>query len=198
MTSDTVDLWFGHGGAEPSGRWLRRVLAHYPDGGAPARVVAGAMGRPRLHPPSLLQLSLSHSGVLRLAGLTRLGRIGVDLERIRPLPRFATLAQRVCTASEQAWLASRPPRRAAAGFFRLWTRKEALLKGIGAGLTLQLSSVEVLEDRVRLDGGWWTLCDMAGLRGYRGCVAVELPRAGWSPRFRIRGRAAPALAILRS
>jgi 4'-phosphopantetheinyl transferase len=166
---------------------LRRVLAQYAEGRTPAQIIAGPAGRPVLHPASSLQFNLSHSGARRLAGVTRRGRLGVDLERIRPLPRFAALTRRVCTASEQTWLAGRPARLAAAGFFRLWTRKEALLKGIGVGLTVAPGLVEVLDDCVRVDGRRWLLRDLTVPRGYRCCVAVAIPRAGWSPRFRIRG-----------
>lgn len=90
-------------------------------------------GRPALaDPPRPLHFSLSHGGDLVLVGIAATP-IGVDVE---PLPRASTVAElaRVLHPAEQAELAELPPGAEVAGFARLWTRKEAYLKGIGTGL----------------------------------------------------------------
>ena len=90
-----------------------------------------AEGRPVADPP--VDVSLSHGGGWVAAAAHRHGRIGVDVEAVRPVS--PALARRCLSAGELSWLedaadAAARERR----FLRLWTAKEAYLKAIGTGL----------------------------------------------------------------
>ncbi|MFK4100721.1 4'-phosphopantetheinyl transferase family protein [Streptomyces sp. NPDC019531] len=76
--------------------------------------------------------------------VTRHGRIGVDVERADRVidPRLVTLPA-FFTAAESDQLAGLPERAARARLLTLWTRKEAIGKVTGHGLSLALRGVEV-------------------------------------------------------
>ena len=77
-------------------------------------------------------------------------------------------------------LAAQPPGAWTAAFYRCWTRKEAVMKATGEGLSLPLGDFAVsLDDRARVLripdawGGRWTLLDLAPGDGYAGAIAVR-------------------------
>lgn len=115
---------------------LRTLLSHY--SGIPPQAISldrTANGKPYWRDPPLpLQFNLSHSHQWILVGLALHRRIGVDLERIRPVPRWQRIARRYFSAAEQAYLLACPPPERDAAFLQIWTQKEALLKAMGVGL----------------------------------------------------------------
>ena len=82
--------------------------------------------------------NLSHSGPFSLCALDK-HPVGVDIEVIRP--HHPKLAQRICCGDEQAWLEAQPDK--APALCQLWTRKEALAKYHGTGLTVPLRELRV-------------------------------------------------------
>lgn len=89
-------------------------------------------GKPRL--PGGPPFSFSRSGGLGLVavGGDRAPDVGVDLERLRPVPEAADLASRHLPAAERRrWQAEGAGPEA---FLRAWTRLEASLKALGWGL----------------------------------------------------------------
>ncbi len=104
--------------------------------------------KPRLAwPPAPVPFNLSHSGGRALFGIAAPGTvngIGVDIERMRADVDFDGIAARCFSAQEQASLSSivDRPRRLAA-YFSCWTRKEAVVKGMGVGLTMPLHHFDV-------------------------------------------------------
>ncbi|MFJ8017081.1 4'-phosphopantetheinyl transferase family protein [Streptomyces sp. NPDC096339] len=93
-------------------------------------------GRPYIRGMSQIDLSLSHTEDLIAVGLSRIGRIGVDVEPAGRRMSFELLRDRVCIPSEAAELGRMPPDRQAAEMLRLWTLKEAYTKALGQGLRL--------------------------------------------------------------
>ncbi|MFD7257529.1 4'-phosphopantetheinyl transferase family protein [Streptomyces sp. NPDC059874] len=69
-------------------------------------------------------------------------RVGIDVEQIRPLD-VAQVDTPVLTAAEREAVMALPegPDRTTA-FLRCWTRKEAVLKALGIGLTTDLTALE--------------------------------------------------------
>lgn len=124
---------------------LRKLLAAYLDVPAAAlRFTYNAHGKPALADAgSGLHFNLSHAGDLMLCALARRREVGVDLEALRTDSDTAALAQRWFSPCEQKMLQALPPAARTAAFFRIWTRKEAYLKGIGEGLSHGLHNFTV-------------------------------------------------------
>ena len=124
--------------------FLRRVLAGYL-GVAPARVRyrVSHRGRPELESPRGITFSASHSDGLAGIAVARDRLVGLDLERIRPLPDLLDLADRVCSPTEYAGLQSVAEPERGEAFLRLWTRKESYVKALGTGLSMPLAELEV-------------------------------------------------------
>jgi 4'-phosphopantetheinyl transferase len=125
------------------------------------------LDRPRGPVPDWPHFSLSHShqvAVVAFAGAT----VGVDVQRVPPAN-----AVRLCLPdlhpAEQAELAAVPGRRRPAAFARLWTRKEAYLKGLGTGLRRDLAA-----DYLGTADGFAAAAPVTGRRG-----APRRP-SGWS------------------
>jgi 4'-phosphopantetheinyl transferase len=94
-------------------------------------------GKPQLTGDSGLQFSVSHSGDSVVVAVARDIAVGVDVEEVgTPDPAELTdTAELVLAPSERRRLARRPESRRAQAFTTYWTRKEAVLKATGQGLT---------------------------------------------------------------
>ncbi|MFI6656911.1 4'-phosphopantetheinyl transferase family protein [Streptomyces sp. NPDC050523] len=123
-----------------------------------------------LHPGGAPRISLSHTtGCAALAVCE--GPVGVDVEEQRPLST-GTLTASTLTPAEAEHLAGVPagPTRDAA-YLRCWTRKEAVLKAVGTGITSDLSLLETFPATpgpVRVEAGEhpaaarpWTVTDLS-------------------------------------
>ncbi|WP_069299282.1 4'-phosphopantetheinyl transferase family protein [Neptunicoccus sediminis] len=119
---------------------LRHILAQY-TGSAAADLTFryGANGKPAL--AGDVCFNLSHSEQSAALAVTRGCEIGLDLEHYRPVE--PDLAERFFSPCERKELAALGPAGFADGFFRCWTRKEAVLKARGEGLSVELNSFDV-------------------------------------------------------
>lgn len=91
-------------------------------------------GKPRLNDGLGLEFNLSHCAGLALLAIARGQAVGVDLERVRSMPRAARIAERTFSAAETEWLETLPVEHRNEAFFRTWTAFEARQKLSGAGL----------------------------------------------------------------
>ncbi|MDP4021180.1 4'-phosphopantetheinyl transferase superfamily protein [Methylobacterium sp. NEAU 140] len=164
-----------------------RLLLGQALGTDPAAVAftAGPAGKPELAGAArgALHFNLSHSGRFALVGLAR-AAIGVDVEAVRPLPDALRIARGQFAPDEAAALAALPRGQVEAVFFGLWTRKEAVVKALGAGLSLPLARFSVslppAEPRLlRMPGGAaaWSLAAVEVGPGAAATVAVAAPDA---------------------
>jgi len=108
---------------------------------------------------------VSHSGAWAALAFSGGPPVGIDIEEVRPLPEYRELIRHFFSANERAHITTLPE------FFRLWTRKEALLKGIGKGLSQPLEEYDVL-DASPVAAPGWNLIDLAAPEGYYAAVAV--------------------------
>lgn len=99
-------------------------------------------GKPGLDGPDDLGFSVSHSYNLLLIGIGR-SPVGVDAELLRPVPDMDAVTRLVFTGKEMDWLNGGAAEETPARFFRLWTAKEALLKGMGIGFLSDPRRVEL-------------------------------------------------------
>jgi 4'-phosphopantetheinyl transferase len=91
-------------------------------------------GKPRLPEHPELDVSVAHTGKQVVVALARGPRIGVDVERIRDVD-VDGLARSAFASDEAAELAAMPAGERTQAFFRLWTRKESIVKALGVGIT---------------------------------------------------------------
>jgi phosphopantetheinyl transferase len=77
------------------------------------------------------------TAVQQLVAVTRIGDVGIDVERVRPIERWARVADRVFAPAERAALGREVEsgEEPSAVFFRHWCRGEAELKAIGCGIS---------------------------------------------------------------
>jgi len=100
------------------------------------RISDARFGKPELHGPMAgLHFNASHSKGRGILAVTRRFPVGADVERLRPIDTIA-LAGRVLSPSERTEFDEAETEDREAGIFRIWTAKEALVKGTGIGLNL--------------------------------------------------------------
>lgn len=165
-------------------RGLLRTLAGSYLGIAPQEVVFsyGDKGKPAV---AGLSFNVSHAGDVALAAFASTGRVGVDVEEMRPDVEVRALARRFFTASEDAALERLSGDDLVRGFYGCWTCKEAFVKAVGEGLSYDLERVEVsvypsppaivsVDGRTPVD---WTVEAVDCGAGYAGAVVTDDPRA---------------------
>jgi 4'-phosphopantetheinyl transferase len=118
---------------------LRRLLGWYIDlDPRHLKFCYGVHGKPRLAAPagsSEIFFNASHSGALALFAVTRVGEVGIDVERVREISEWEQIAATCFAPFESRRLRFLlPPGGRQREFFRIWTRHEAKLKAAGSGL----------------------------------------------------------------
>ncbi|MDQ3060876.1 MAG: 4'-phosphopantetheinyl transferase superfamily protein [Pseudomonadota bacterium] len=167
-------------------RWLiGRYLGCEP---AALRFGVDALGKPAWQWPAApgLAFSVSQAESLALLAFARNCRLGIDVAQVIDGVDIAGVAREVFSPCEQnALAAARGEVRAA--FFSTWSRKEALLKAMGTGLSGEPAAYATQADR-RGGSRWrawhhgaalggWTLLDLAAGPQVRAALAVSLPQA---------------------
>lgn len=131
-----------------------------------------------------VHFNLAHSEDLALVAVTRIGMVGVDVERVRVTKDADELVSRFFSPRESELFRKVPTEEKPAAFFNLWTRKEALLKATGEGITRSLSLVEVSflpgeAARLQAVAGdtaktkEWTLRELSPAPEFAGAVAIQ-------------------------
>ena len=168
-----------------AGRWgyahgtMRGILAGAL-GVAPSGVVygQGQGGKPCLPAAPELHFSLTHSGAWAGLALARGFPVGLDLEEITPDLDWAALLEEIGSPGEIRAVRAQPEPSRRTAFYRLWVRKEAVLKAIGVGLgtTLALGAIDTLADEVQVEiggvRGHWRLYDLAAPKGYVAALSL--------------------------
>ena len=108
--------------------------------------VYGPHGKPAvatIFQNKLLQFNLSHSNdqAVYIFGWDR--SVGIDIEHIRPMQDADDFAEQFYSAREHDLINSPSGDEKLAAFFKIWTCKEAFLKGNGSGLTVPLDHTEI-------------------------------------------------------
>ena len=164
--------------------FLRIALGHYLGIEPPeVKFCTGEQGKPELANGGL-QFNLSHTEGVAAIAITRAGKVGIDVERIRRNLEPLQMAARFFSARESEWLRSQSKDRQFAAFFSCWTAKEAYIKARGGGLSIPLDSFGVIPDspdgdsRLEIYGHpeesiRWSLWELDFGPQLRGAVAVE-------------------------
>ncbi|HVP21918.1 MAG TPA: 4'-phosphopantetheinyl transferase superfamily protein [Anaerolineaceae bacterium] len=128
---------------------LRLVLGRYlsqPAGEIKFRTGPG--GKPYLeqdgsNPQKSLSFNISHSEDVLLISIAAQAETGIDVEKIKPEFQHEQVSKLFFAPFEQAWIADFPPEIQETAFYRLWTCKEAVLKGEGSGMRIDLETVKI-------------------------------------------------------
>ena len=161
--------------------YLRKILSLYV--AIPAEALSFAYTehhKPYLNIPDqpLIQFNLAHSADIALIAITKQHAIGVDIEKIKDKDIMA-IAKRFFSPPEITALQQLPVLEQLPAFFRLWTRKEALVKAIGKGLSISLSSfsVSIAEkpEQISLENRSWSLVSLAIHPDFQSALASDQP-----------------------
>jgi 4'-phosphopantetheinyl transferase len=171
---------------------LRSLLVRYLGGSARGWNFAySTKGKPSLpgeRNGTGLEFSVAHSHGTAVIAVTRGHPVGVDVERVRPLADLQQMVRACFAEEEQQEFWCLPKSVQLRAFFAGWTRKEAILKATGEGLSRPLGSfaVTIAPDKsprlLRLDGDTdvgreWTMTDLPGNGETLAAVAVPCPES---------------------
>lgn len=168
----------------------RHILADYL-GIAPARIrfTQGPSGKPQPSSHEPWQINGSHREELAVLAVCADAPVGVDVEALHPsvgpeADELDPLSHVMMSPAERAEFGALPtaPRRTA--LLTTWTRKEAVVKALGVGLSLPLDSFDVPVDPARpprllarrgpaRDGQQWAMADLTLPPGYVGTVIAQ-------------------------
>lgn len=154
---------------------------------AEIRFGTGEFGKPYLYGQAggePVSFNVSHAGSYLLLAIGQGGEIGVDLEEVRQDLDYAPMARRYFSRREQEDLFALAPQERLLAFYRCWTRKEAYLKGTGAGFSYPSTAFDVsllphekpalLAHRGNPDEAKrWNIRDLPVPEGYCAATAVE-------------------------
>lgn len=138
--------------------------------------------------PPLLQFNLSNTEDMLLLAVTPYAAVGVDIEAMSRSVDVLALADRFFSSAEQRALQQLPPTLQHAGFMAAWTRKEAVIKALGRGLSYSLMRFDVdvnplaaEHDQhllIQIEGDAeiarrWTVCPILRIPNYVAALAVQ-------------------------
>ncbi|GAA3649411.1 4'-phosphopantetheinyl transferase family protein [Flavivirga jejuensis] len=86
-----------------------------------------------------MSFNISHSGKIVICALTRLGSIGIDIEKIKPIKITGFKSQ----MTKNEWESVNNSKDKIRSFFYHWSQKEAVIKTNGKGFTIPLKSFEI-------------------------------------------------------
>jgi 4'-phosphopantetheinyl transferase len=152
---------------------LRARLAAYLD--RPPESIAfryGATGKPMLQGVGDVHFSVAHSGDVALVAVARAAPVGVDLERIRAVPRRRRVAARVLAPASAAALDALPPERQDEAFIWAWTQREAYVKAIGGGVLRSDDPLPLVWPPRPCMRAGWSIVPLYAQPGHRACLVV--------------------------
>ena len=168
---------------------LRAILCHRLDCGNGELVIAQQKEHAKPFAllrcvPAEVEFSVSHSGRHGLIAVAGPGRVGVDVEELVPLRGLELLVDSVLSPGERDGISSANLTGRTRDFLRLWTIKEALVKALGTGLSLDVAAFEVPASMLRgAESGLfrfpdspetaWQVADL-GSRDFAAAVACEV------------------------
>ena len=164
----------------------------------------GPFGKPALESSVLrggdVRFNVAHSAGILLIAVSVGRELGVDVERIQPGFLNQRIIEQVFSEQEQVHLYGVTEALRVKRFFEGWTRKEAFLKALGVGLSVQMNRVESMADAEEALGplmthqtthsSEWVVNPLRIDKGYCACLVVE--GHGWKLKrfqFRIEGMA---------
>ena len=147
---------------------LRRLLSERTRRSAGSLVFGkGPYGKPYLVNTQGPHFNLSHAGPMVAIAIAE-DDVGVDIECVKHIPLEEEILRMHFAAAELAWYLAHSEAERPCAFYRLWTRKEALAKATGLGLSMPLNSSVLTAPSNRYRE--WQVLSFPAPAGY--CAAV--------------------------
>lgn len=168
---------------------VREILSKYtPQSAMEIEFDLGQYGKPVFKNLSVrpLHFSLSHSGENALLAITCFSPLGVDIEKMSNIPDMDSMVRRFFSRKEQDDFWQLHQTKRIQGFYDIWTRKEALIKANGLGLTAPLEAFDVPVNRFSnwatpvlraplQQSGSYLLMHLDPALGYTGALCLNFP-----------------------
>lgn len=157
---------------------LRYILSQYlPLGPKQLTFTYGTHQKPYLAiSENRIQFNLSHSDEMAVCAVTLDHEIGIDIEKVQPVCKL-DVARRFFNKEEFDQLISTSVPEQANFFYRIWARKEALIKATGLGVSQGLATFSVMEQNnittVELHNQIWSLLSLSVHADYACAVACS-------------------------
>lgn len=140
-----IDIWqTDFSPKQKSEPFLRQIFSEYLN--IPAvefTVERSEFGKPFLRDFSEWHFNLSHSGEKLLLAISYKNPVGIDIEKMKSRSAIEEVVKRCFSENEQTYWFSLCENERLQIFYNFWTRKEAVVKGIGRGIALGLNQCEI-------------------------------------------------------
>jgi len=103
-------------------------------------------GKPYLITDSLkhdLKFNMSYSNNVALCCISPQKNVGIDIEYLHKDVEFQPIIDRFFSQNEKEFIENIVINKQKEGFFKIWTRKEAILKAMGKGMSFPLEMINV-------------------------------------------------------
>jgi 4'-phosphopantetheinyl transferase len=166
---------------------LRALLGQYLATTTELELQLSPYGKPQLSHAHAgrVHFSVAHSGDLAMLAFGT-ADLGVDIERIRPVPRSGQIIGRVFSASTKSVLETLAAEERWPAFFAAWTQREALVKAVGGGMFATVDPLDFVwpapaaPRRVVATGEagevrTWTVAHLAAASSFAAALVVAAP-----------------------
>ena len=145
----------------------------------------GKFGKPYINNVGAenINFNISYSNNLLLVVISCENKVGIDVEYMREINEMDQIVEAFFTDNEKMFFREVPEDEKISIFFRLWTRKEAFLKGLGTGILKPLDEIEVVSSGKTkfvlglgteiIKIGSWYIKDLKVKKGYSAALALE-------------------------
>lgn len=163
----------------------RKILSSYLEI-SPEKIFfnSNRFGKPFIHPDlnSDIRFNYSHSGDYLILAVCNDSELGIDIEEIKEIPELEWLAENNFSDSEfLAFISFNNDKERLNFFYKIWTRKEAILKGMGTGITNDLKQIILFQPPIN-DSAFtsefmkyndWILSDLIVPENYLAALAYQ-------------------------
>lgn len=143
-----------------------------------------SFGKPKIFEPnnSGIQFNYSNTEGKFLFALSNKSEIGIDIEFIKALTDVDSLSEKYFSNDEFSFYKALPTYELKLNFFyRIWTRKEALLKGLGTGINDEMKNISVIlndspnksELNIKFNNQIWQIEDLQLQDNFIGSIAYN-------------------------
>lgn len=164
---------------------LRMLLAFYSNSDPEKlQYIYSSYGKPHLWNNPEITFNISYSNEIGIFAFGFRQPIGIDIEYIRPMPDLQPMTDLLLSEAEKKHITNSSDLSGLNLFYKFWTRKEALVKAAGIGLSYPVRQISVSlekEEVVEIPNvcteksgeGKWFVYELQNLKPYEGVLATK-------------------------